>query len=399
MVKEVLKTPLRQKGPFAIYRVFKRELSTPEVIQALARALALSPSKVSSPALKDSRSLSTQHFSVGPLKADLPHKVSGQGFSGELIGFLDRRLSPKDLEGNFFRITLRRIEGKELDRILEGWYKVLEAGFPNYFDLQRFGSWSPGKGFPGKVLLLGQWDEVLRFYLLYPMLGDPKETRHLKEKLVELWGRWEEVKDRLPKSNLRSVVSFLCSHPSEFKKAVNLITPRILSLWLSAYQSFLWNQWASLWLNGKLKGEAIGLLKVRFPFQELVFPKENPPKEMVESLCALEFPLPSHRMHLKEELKVSLEEVLKKEGLSIQDLKVRGLKRAYLSRGKRHFWVKPKGIAVKPIEDRLFKSYKALVLEFFLPPGSYATMALKALRLAFLGKDIDESRPSDSLSA
>lgn len=401
IVKEVLKTPLRERGAFAVYKVVKRGLSTPEVLQALAHRLSVSPSMVSSPALKDSRSVSTQHLSVGPLRGDPPQRVSGKGFSAELLGFLDRRLGPKDLGGNLFRITLRRIGEKQLDRVLEGWHKVLEGGFPNYFDLQRFGSWSPRGGFPGKALLLGQWEEVLRFYLLYPMLGDPKETKRLKERLVELWGRWEEMKERLPRSNLRSVTNFLCSHPSEFKKAVNLITPRILSLWLSAYQSFLWNQWASRWLKEKLAERAIALLKVRFLFQELVFPKESLPRELVEKLCALELPLPSQRARLTDErLKASLEEVLKDEGLFIQDLKVRGLKRAYLPRGQRQLWVKPKGIAAEPMEDEVFKGCKALVLEFFLPPGSYATMAFKTLRLAFLGKIIDEGLwPPDAFSA
>lgn len=384
IVKEVLKTPLRERGPFAVYKVVKRGLSTPEVLQDLAHMLSVSPSMVSSPALKDSRSMSTQHLSVGPLKGDPPQRVSGKGFSGELLGFLDRRLGPKDLEGNVFHITLRKIRPEELPGLLEGWRKVLHTGFPNYFDLQRFGSWSPRKGFPGKALLLGQWEEALRFYLIYPLLGDPREVRRLKGRLRGLWGRWQEMKEELPRSNLRSVVDFLCSHPLDFKKAVNLITPRILSLWLSAYQSFLWNQWVSRWLKGELTQ---GVLRVKLPFQELVFPRGSPPVELARDLCALELPLPSHRIRLEDEgLKVKLEEVLKEEGLTIQDLKARGLKRAYLSRGMRPLWVKPKGIVAAPIEDDVFKDYKALVLEFFLPPGSYATMALKALSLACSGK-------------
>jgi len=388
LVKEVLKTPLKGKGPFAVYKVVKRGLSTPEVLQSLAHILSVSPSKVSSPALKDSRSVSTQHLSVGPLKGDLPQKVSGEGFSGELIGFLDRRLGPKDLEGNIFRITLRKIRGEELPGLFEGWLKVLQEGFPNYFDLQRFGSWSKKRGFPGKAILLGQWEEVLKFYLTYPMIGDPKEVKRLKKRLTGLWGRWEEMKGNLPRSNLRSVVDFLCAHPSEFKKAVNLITPRILSLWLSSYQGFLWNQWASRWLKGKLKA---GFLSVRFPFQELVFPKGDLPDKTREDIWSLELPLPSHRMRIEDEgLRALLEEVLKEEGLSVRDLKARGLEKVYLSGGERRLWVKPKGIAMEAIDDEVFTTYKALVLEFFLPSGSYATMALKALRLASLGESFEE---------
>ena len=118
-------------------------------------------------------------------------------------------------------------------------------GLPNYFDRQRFGSYAPGQGFRGKKILERDAEGALRAYLSQPFGGDPPEVRGH-------WGEWELLFEAAPPTC--AVCSFLKDHPTDFRKALNLVTPRLLSLWLSAYQSFLWNRAAGRHLIPDCKG-------------------------------------------------------------------------------------------------------------------------------------------------
>lgn len=359
-------------GPYGIYLLEKRGIDTLTLLGAVASALGMPPSRIKVPALKDKRAVALQYLSVGP-RERFPKTLKGKGFRGVLVGLSPRHLSPKDLVGNRFLVTLREVELERGEALREAFEKVLREGFPNYFDFQRFGSFSPQEGFPGKALLKGEWERVLKFYLLWPLLGDPSKVRRLKEGATAHWGQWDRLKGLWPRSNQRSVLSFLCEHPEDFKKAVDLINPRVLSLWLSAYQGYLWNEVASrIFRRRSQEGYAL-----RFPFQELWMPKAPP-----QGISGFRLPLFSARSLPEGEALELLLEVLEREGLSLKDLKARALSKAYLPRGERPLWVVPKdGQWLSEEEDDLFPGHKKVLLSFTLPPGSYGTMFLKTVAL------------------
>ena len=105
-------------------------------------------------------------------------------------------------------------------------------GLPDYFGRQRFGSYAPGQGFVGKKILERDVEGALRAYLSQPFRGDPPSVRAFKSLAREHWGEWELLFEAAPRpSNPRSVLTFLKDHPTDFRKALNLVTPRLLSLW------------------------------------------------------------------------------------------------------------------------------------------------------------------------
>ena len=74
----------------------------------------------------------------------------------------------------------------------------------------------------------------------------------LKREKVALrahWGDWTALKGKLPKGHARSLVDYLTSHPTDFKGAVARLRPELQGLYLSAYQSFLWNRMLAAWLE------------------------------------------------------------------------------------------------------------------------------------------------------
>ncbi|MBC7317895.1 tRNA pseudouridine(13) synthase TruD [Candidatus Bipolaricaulota bacterium] len=435
-VEEVLSLSPKERGPYALFRVKKRNITTLEVHMSLAKKLGLPPSALHFPALKDKVAVATQYCTAKMAKGPTLSQIDGPGFSATLVGFLSRPLTPKDLRENRFIVTLRDMDEEEAKHVHTCFQMLSYDGFPNYFDLQRFGSWSPKLGFPGKHLLLGDWEKALFAYLAEPLAGDPPTVLRFKKLAREHWGNWPLLKEKAPRGNLRSVLTFLCDHPQDFKRAVNLITPRILSLWLSAYQSFLWNRASSLFLQ-RLAGEHGPGVYLRFPFGEFFVPAYPIPEDLHRRLAALSLPLPSHKIfsgpltpypspqggegttegsshsrgwdhHEGPFLSPSREEgqnslpspqrgegqgegdlfreillvVLKEEGLTPKNLRARGLTRVFLARAERPLWVVPLEPKMgDPAPDELFPGRLKLTVSFALPPGSYATLFLRLLSL------------------
>ncbi len=372
LVEEQIRFP-PSGGPHSLYRVQKREATTLEVQARLARALRLPLSAVAFPALKDRDAVAIQYATV---RGAGPRRLSGPGFTAERVGRVARPLAPSDLIGNRFEVTVRDLAPEEADRIGRRLAEVAVEGLPNYFDQQRFGSQTVSGEFPGRRILHRDAEGALRAYLAEPMVGDPTDVRAFKQEAAARWGQWRMLLETAPRpSNLRSVLTFLCDHPTDFRRALNLVTPRILSLYLTAYQSFLWNRIAAGYLQARL-GPPCGFVEVAGDALPL-FPALSdrlPPDATV--------PLPHHRAVYGDPLLAAVvENILQAEGLTLSDLKPRLLRRAYLPRGQRRLVLRPADVSASPpAPDERFPGRQKITLTFALPPGSYATLVVRSLK-------------------
>ncbi len=367
-VEELIELP-RGPGRYTYLRVEKRGIPTMAAQMLLARELGISPKEIFFPALKDAHAVAVQYASVagrveGPV--ELP------GVRAEAVEVGPRRLSTKDLRGNRFQVVVRDL-GDEAERLAEELRRLGEEGFPNYFDEQRFGSLGE-RGSPGKAVLLRDAEGALRFYLAEELRGDPEEVRRFKALAREHWGDWKYLLEHAPKpSNFRSVLTFLADHPGAYRKALNLIPPRLLSLFLSAYQSLLWNRILSHWVSRVFRKYA----EVEIAGEGYPVPLDVPP-ELVPRLKEEKLPLPHLRARYGGEWGGIVGEVLAEEGVTLKDLKARIVERAYLSKAERPIWCFPGELEVgEVVPDGLAPGRRALEVSFVLPPGSYATLLVR----------------------
>ena len=171
-------------------------------------------------------------------------------------------------------------------------------------------------------------------------------------------------------------MSYLAPHPTDFKGAVARLRPELQGLYLSAYQSYLWNKMLAAWLTNTL-GPA-NLTDVELKLGRVPAPVRVP-EEHRAAWESLTLPLPSARV--KPEPGVSwlpiVEEVLRGEGLTLAELRVKGMQKPFFSKGDRPASVLPENLIATSDADELNKGRRKLTLRFDLPRGSYATMLVK----------------------
>jgi len=373
-VEELICLPRAGRGPYALYQVRKIGRTTLQVQAAMARALGCPRSWVHFPALKDRRAVAHQYAAV---QGGGPAEVRGKGWSARRVGWARRPLRPSDLRGNRFTVVLRDLVPEEVQDIPGRLEALARHGLPNYFDQQRFGSYIPGEEWVGKRVLQRDAEGALRAHLGGAMVGDPPEVVAFKAQADAHWGAWDDLFQVAPRpSNYRSVLVFLRDHPKDYRRALNLVTPRVLSLYLAAYQSLLWNRMVGRFLRGRVA--AAGRVEIAGETLPLYAALPEP---LLEQWGETFVPLPHHRVSFADPAWAALfEEVMAEEGLGPADLKARLLRHAYLGPGERALLLFPQeAVALEAAPDERFPGRRRLTIRFALPRGAYATLVLKAL--------------------
>jgi tRNA pseudouridine13 synthase len=256
---------------------------------------------------------------------------------------------------------------------------------PNYFDEQRFGSYHPEKGWIGKRILNRDAEGAVFAYLAIPFPADRSEVKAFKETAAAHWTDWDLLFEAAPRpSNYRSLLTFLRDHPKDFRKALNLVPRQLLSLYLSSYQSFLWNRIAGLYLVRRLESQAPALVSRTVQLADSDQPVyQTLPPDLRDELAHRSISMPHHRAVYRDpELAAAVTEVLETEGLTLQELKARILKKAYVDRHQRPLLLFPTDVSVGiPQPDDRFRNQLQLTVSYSLPRGSYATLVLKCASL------------------
>ncbi len=357
-------------GEFALYRLDKTGWTTPDAVAAVRRRWQLDARRVSYGGLKDRHAVTAQHLTVwrGP-----PRDLAHERVTLTYLGRVAEPFTAAAIRANRFAVTLRSLSRGEIERAEAALTEVADAGLPNYFDDQRFGSVGDAGEFVAKEMVFGRFERALWLALAAPYEFDRADAKREKQLLRDGWGDWPKLKATLPKGHARSLVDYLVHHPTDFKGAVARLRPELQGLYLAAYQSALWNRMLAAWLGRHVP--AADLASVELKLGRVPVPRRAPGGEWE----ALMLPLPSARMRPApgEAWAELAAEVLAAEGLTLQELKVKGLQKPFFSKGDRPGCVRPAGLGSTAAADDRNRGRLKLELRFDLPRGSYATMLVK----------------------
>ncbi|CAN5341057.1 tRNA pseudouridine(13) synthase TruD [soil metagenome] len=371
IVEELTDVTAGDRGEFAFYRLDKTGWTTPDALVAIRRLWNIDLQRLSYGGLKDRHATTTQYISIyhGP-QENLRH----ERIDLEYLGRIPYAYSSQQIFANRFTITLRSLTPPDLDRIATAAKQIETCGVPNYFDDQRFGSVTEDNRFIALELIRGQFEEALKLALAAPYEFDRAEDKQEKAILRQYWGQWPECKAKLQRSHARSLVDFLCQRPGDTKGAVARLRPELSGMYLSAYQSHVWNRMLARWLTVRSKPESLTMLETRMgPLPS--------PMVSCEGWESLELPLPSNRMknEVNDDIRGLIDAVLAEDGITLDKMKVPGMQKPYFSKGLRIACLKPEAMAMEPGDDELNRGRKSMTLRFELPRGAYATMVIKRI--------------------
>lgn len=374
-VEEITNVAPMPEGPFALYRLEKRGWTTPDAMSAVRRRWQVDFRRLSYGGLKDRHAHTIQHFTIhqGP-----PRSLEHGTFTVTYLGQFDRPYDSEDIVANQFRLVLRGMSTSASEAALAAIPEMATLGVPNYFDDQRFGSVTRDGQFVAKAMVLGEFEKALQIALMASYEHDRADAKREKSLLRQYWGDWPTAKAKLPRSHARSIVDYLVHHPTDFKGACLRLRPELQGLYLSAWQSHLWNRMLARWLSERLPAES--LFRLRLKTMQGLVPRQMP-DELKQEWLNLSLPLPSARLKLEPDSPLAsvVNGIMEAEGVPLAEMRIKGTQNPFFSRGERQACVAVQDLRAEPGDDEMNANRRKITLDFRLPRGCYATMVVKRL--------------------
>jgi tRNA pseudouridine13 synthase len=369
---EVTEIPLYTasgSGEHTYALIEKRGLTTLEMLRRVSRALEIPERDIGYAGMKDARGITRQTVSIPGVT---PEKVESLDVAGIKILSAARhnnKLRLGHLAGNSFRIKIREVPDNPLEKAEAVLSVLCSRGVPNYFGEQRYGS--QGNSAEIGIRLLRSDPEGA----VKALIGNPEKVldeRWQKGIIAFRAGLLAEASELIPSHcrTEREVLKSLLRKPDDWARAVKTIHPRLISLYMSAAQSSLFDLAVASRIDSLDRVEQGDVAFKHLNGACFLVEDEI---EAAERAATFEIS-PTGPMFGKKMLtpqgRAAADEaaILEAAGLSLETFCVSG--RSRLDGERRPLRVPLKEVSAG-MEDG------ALLLEFMLPKGSYATSVLR----------------------
>ena len=202
-----------REGTHTFFAIKKRNLSTLEAINRIARELNVATRDFGYAGLKDKNAVTTQILSVEGVPPERVLKIEQPAIEVLWAERHAHKLRVGHLRGNRFGITVRDLVQDHLPTIKTAIERLTTEGVPNRFGWQRFGNKNDSH-LIGKALMKSEWETVVR----YMLTDDPLQVNNVARRMRRELAR------------------------KSAEKAVMCIPHRLRKLFLSAYQAYLFNR-------------------------------------------------------------------------------------------------------------------------------------------------------------
>ena len=240
-VVEEIPKPFTGSGPYLICTVTRRSWEHQHAIHEIAKRLGISRKRIGWAGTKDRNAVAKHYISLYKVEADQVLALSFRDMAVEPVGRHQFGLSLGDLEGNRFIISIRGCDSGNLAN-LPGITETVQAGIPNYFGLQRFGAQKPVTHRVGSAILRGEYREAVDIYIGDPFPNEDGEVKAARAAFRET-GNAKEALHALPVrlGFERAMLDHLSKQKGDYRGALKALPPKLLTMFVSAWQSYLFN--------------------------------------------------------------------------------------------------------------------------------------------------------------
>jgi tRNA pseudouridine13 synthase len=351
----------KEPAEYKIYLLEKKNAETFALISYLSAKNRIPAHEFGIAGLKDKHALTRQYFSI-PSKYRL-NTSEEKNFRISFAGYSKNRIKLGDLKGNRFEITARGIKKGEIDGIKQKAESLPKIGAPNYYDSQRFGSASNGE-FIIKHAMKKNYERAVKIYLTDGTKSEGRAAKQDKKNILENWGAIEKVQAKT-KRLARVIEEY--KKTRSWQSAYRRIPSRMRELYVSAYQSYLWNECLKEILRKNAPAKTT--YSIEYKMGALIFYKKQ--CMLPEILNTI-----SDEINSPPEEKIIVERILAREGITLDDFRIKNATGNFFKTHERKTKLVPEDFKIT-IEDEK-NSYKARI-SFSLPKGSYATIITKRL--------------------
>lgn len=372
IVHEIVSLPLSEKGTHGVYLLQKRGWNTVDLLYSLAKRLDLKPAVFSYGGRKDRHARTLQYIAIEHKRID---DIIEKDFSLKFHGYMTRPMGPDLIVGNDFQITVRQLPQSVIQKAVAQLPSVEMFGLPNYFDDQRFGSFDQNLGFLAEKILLGHFNGALKIYLTFQQDSDCADDRARKQYFLDNWSHWDKCLDKAVTDFEKDAFAAFQKKPTDYIGLFRKIPRLELSLFYSAYQSFLWNEVVRRFLKEK------NLATLTYPgkIKEFLFYDRLDPIDL-KYFERLQIPLAASNTKMPDVQFIKIfNKLLEERYLKLAMFNMKKIRHAFFKASDRYLIVKPQHFSHKIEKDPSDPAKGHLVLKFFLLRGSYATMFLKRI--------------------
>lgn len=228
-------------GTHLYLTIEKHGITTPEAIRRIARQIGANEKDVGYAGLKDAAGITRQTFSLEHID---PTAVEGLELDKLKVLAVSRhtnKLKLGHLKGNRFTVVVRGISDQSPENTQQVLDILRQRGVPNYFGFQRYGSQGTSH-LIGEAMLRREWKLAVD-----RLIGTLEAVRDDQwRRAIETYHRGDmtEAAALMPRHcrTEAEVLRKLASRPGEWEKAFSLINIRLRKLYLSAFQSYLFDR-------------------------------------------------------------------------------------------------------------------------------------------------------------
>jgi tRNA pseudouridine13 synthase len=323
-------------GPFAVFKLTKISLNTEQAVEIISRRFHIIKSTIKYSGTKDKHAHTIQYISIPNRHDVIDIRLDEENLKLEHVGYSDEPLSLGTLKGNRFIITVRDLEEKEL-KAIKGHKKNNDKFImPNYFDEQRFSSNNYNIGL-----------SILK-----------KDYKNAVKYMCESSDIFADT-----------ITIYMAAHPNDYVGSLQRIPKKTLLMFIHSVQSFMFNEALYKILMENAIKNSIEYYLVPYSIGNFVFYKNMPDygtvfdsKETSLELIGFNSLTMNHNIkHLMDELSLTQRDFIVR---ALPDLSVEGTTRECF-------------IEIQNFEKEILDN--RIILEFELPKGSYATIAVKML--------------------
>ena len=229
-------------GPYLICQLTKTNWELQHAVKEIARRLNISHRRIGWAGTKDKNAVTTQFISLYDVTPEQVAAVRLKDIRLEVIGRSNEQLSLGDLGGNRFDLVIRDADTDDLEERVAEISSIAARALPNYFGLQRFGVIRPLTHRVGEYILHGDYERAVVTYVGEAFPHERDDIRATRKAFADSRDPKEALHNLPPQMSFeRAMLHHLYTHPGDYAGALRELPPKLLSMFVSAFQSYVFN--------------------------------------------------------------------------------------------------------------------------------------------------------------